>query len=38
MRAITDDPKTARLMGIPVRFIVMLTWPWLASSQHSRAC
>lgn len=26
MRAITDDPETARLMGIPVRFIVTLTW------------
>ena len=26
MRAITDDPETARLMGIPVQFIVMLTW------------
>ena len=26
MRAVTDDPETARLMGIPVRFIVMLTW------------
>jgi branched-chain amino acid transport system permease protein len=26
MRAITDDPETARLMGIPVRFIVLLTW------------
>jgi branched-subunit amino acid ABC-type transport system permease component len=22
--AVTDDPETARLMGIPVRFIVML--------------
>ncbi|MEO7744176.1 MAG: branched-chain amino acid ABC transporter permease, partial [Usitatibacter sp.] len=26
MRAVTDDPETANLMGIPVRFIVMLTW------------
>lgn len=26
MRAVTDDAETARLMGIPVRFIVMLTW------------
>jgi branched-chain amino acid transport system permease protein len=26
MRAVTDDPETAKLMGIPVRFIVMLTW------------
>jgi len=26
MRAVTDDPETARLMGIPVRFIVLLTW------------
>lgn len=26
MRAVTDDPDTARLMGIPVRFIVLLTW------------
>lgn len=26
MRAVTDDPETARLMGIPVRFIVTLTW------------
>jgi branched-chain amino acid transport system permease protein len=26
MRAVTDDPETARLMGIPVRFVVMLTW------------
>lgn len=26
MRAITDDPETARLMGIPVQFIVVLTW------------
>lgn len=26
MRAVTDDPETAQLMGIPVRFIVMLTW------------
>lgn len=26
MRAVTDDPETAELMGIPVRFIVMLTW------------
>lgn len=26
MRAVTDDPETAHLMGIPVRFIVMLTW------------
>lgn len=26
MRAVTDDPETALLMGIPVRFIVMLTW------------
>ncbi|MBM3732045.1 MAG: branched-chain amino acid ABC transporter permease [Deltaproteobacteria bacterium] len=26
MRAVTDDPDTALLMGIPVRFIVMLTW------------
>lgn len=26
MRAVTDDPDTAKLMGIPVRFIVMLTW------------
>lgn len=26
MRAVTDDPVTAELMGIPVRFIVMLTW------------
>lgn len=26
MRAVTDDPETAKLMGIPVRFIVMITW------------
>ncbi len=26
MRAVTDDPETAKLMGIPVRFIVFLTW------------
>src|SRR5258706_7159062 len=26
MRAVTDDPETARLMGIPVRLVVMLTW------------
>jgi branched-chain amino acid transport system permease protein len=26
MRAVTDDPETARLMGIPVRSIVTLTW------------
>ncbi|MBI1384386.1 MAG: branched-chain amino acid ABC transporter permease [Rhizobiales bacterium] len=26
MRAVTDDPDTAQLMGIPVRRIVMLTW------------
>ena len=26
MRAVTDDPETAALMGIPVRFIVLLTW------------
>lgn len=26
MRAVTDDPETAKLMGIPVRFIVLLTW------------
>lgn len=26
MRAVTDDPETATLMGIPVRFIVLLTW------------
>lgn len=26
MRAVTDDPETALLMGIPVRFIVLLTW------------
>jgi branched-chain amino acid transport system permease protein len=26
MRAVTDDPETAKLMGIPVRLIVMLTW------------
>lgn len=26
MRAITDDPETAKLMGIPVRFIVFITW------------
>src|SRR5690348_12691715 len=26
MRAVTDDPDTAKMMGIPVRFIVMLTW------------
>jgi branched-chain amino acid transport system permease protein len=26
MRAVTDDPETARLMGIPVRFVIMLTW------------
>jgi branched-chain amino acid transport system permease protein len=26
MRAVTDDPDTAQLMGIPVRFIRMLTW------------
>lgn len=26
MRAVTDDPYTASLMGIPVRFVVMLTW------------
>jgi branched-chain amino acid transport system permease protein len=26
MRAVTDDPETARLMGIPLRSIVTLTW------------
>jgi len=26
MRAVTDPPETAELMGIPVRFIVLLTW------------
>ena len=26
MRAVTDDPETAKLMGIPVRFIVFLSW------------
>ncbi len=26
MRAVTDDPDTALLMGIPVRFIILLTW------------
>lgn len=26
MRAVTDDPETAHLMGIPVKFIVTLTW------------
>jgi branched-chain amino acid transport system permease protein len=26
MRAVTDDPEAAHLMGIPVRFIVLLTW------------
>lgn len=26
MRAVTDDPETAALMGIPVKFIVTLTW------------
>lgn len=26
MRAVTDDPETAALMGIPVRSIVTLTW------------
>jgi branched-chain amino acid transport system permease protein len=26
MRAVTDDPDTAKMMGIPVRSIVMLTW------------
>jgi len=26
MRAVTDDPEAAYLMGIPVRFIVLLTW------------
>ena len=26
MRAVTDDPDTAELMGIPVKFIVSLTW------------
>ncbi len=26
MRAVTDDPETATMMGIPVRFIVTLTW------------
>ena len=26
MRAVTDDPQTAALMGVPVKFIVMLTW------------
>ena len=26
LRAVTDDPEAARMMGIPVRFIVMLTW------------
>ena len=26
MRAVTDAPDTAQLMGIPVRFIVLLTW------------
>lgn len=26
MRAVTDDPETAELMGIPVRTIVLLTW------------
>jgi len=26
MRAVTNDPETAHMMGIPVRFIVTLTW------------
>jgi branched-chain amino acid transport system permease protein len=26
MRAITDDPEAAKMMGIPVGFIVLLTW------------
>ena len=26
MRAVTDDLESAQLMGIPVRFIVLLTW------------
>ncbi len=26
MRAVTDDPEAAALMGVPVRFIVTLTW------------
>jgi len=26
MRAVTDDPETAQLMGIPVRGIITLTW------------
>lgn len=26
MRALTDDPEAAYMMGIPVRFIVLLTW------------
>lgn len=26
MRAITDDPEASQLMGIPVKFIVTLTW------------
>ena len=26
MRAVTDDPEAAYLMGIPVRFIVLLSW------------
>lgn len=26
MRAVTDDPEAAYMMGIPVMFIVMLTW------------
>lgn len=26
MRAITDDPEISQLMGIPVKFIVALTW------------
>ena len=26
MRAVTDDPDTAALMGVPVKFIVTLTW------------
>lgn len=26
LRAVTDDPEAARMMGIPVNFIIMLTW------------
>jgi branched-chain amino acid transport system permease protein len=26
MRAVTNDPETAKLMGIPVPFVVTMTW------------